>query len=271
MITYVPNYYSRFKCIADKCQHTCCKGWEIDVDEDSLQRYKNHPEIMSKIEDGSYVLQGDEERCPFLREDLLCQMIIDHGEAFICNICKDHPRFRNYNDDYIDMGLGLCCEEACNIIIDNDEPFALIPNRPLTEPILTMLQRSINIAKRLNSISAITLSSEERVDFYSEMEKLDSEWGSILEKALKVSDKDASDFMEKHSINFEQICNYYLYRYPVIPSFATEACYCIAKVALVIGGDSITSIKAAARMYSSEVEYSDINMDSVYTVFEEDI
>ena len=119
MITYVPNYYSRFKCIADKCKHTCCKGWEIDVDEKSMERFKGHEDIISKIEDDSFILQGEEERCPFLRSDLLCQMIIDHGEDFICDICKDHPRFRNFYDDRIEMGIGLCCESACDLIIDN--------------------------------------------------------------------------------------------------------------------------------------------------------
>ena len=27
-----PNYYPAFRCIADKCRHSCCIGWEIDID-----------------------------------------------------------------------------------------------------------------------------------------------------------------------------------------------------------------------------------------------
>ena len=33
--------YSGFKCKADKCNHSCCKGWEIDIDEDTLGYYKS--------------------------------------------------------------------------------------------------------------------------------------------------------------------------------------------------------------------------------------
>ena len=34
-----PNYYSQFKCIADKCNHSCCIGWEIDIDNETLEKY----------------------------------------------------------------------------------------------------------------------------------------------------------------------------------------------------------------------------------------
>ena len=30
MTVTVPSYYKDFKCIADKCRHSCCIGWEID-------------------------------------------------------------------------------------------------------------------------------------------------------------------------------------------------------------------------------------------------
>ena len=39
MILRVPSYYKTFQCIADKCEHSCCIGWEIDIDEDSYDYY----------------------------------------------------------------------------------------------------------------------------------------------------------------------------------------------------------------------------------------
>ena len=41
MKTVVPHYYKNFKCIADKCRHSCCVGWEIDIDDDTLEKYRN--------------------------------------------------------------------------------------------------------------------------------------------------------------------------------------------------------------------------------------
>ena len=41
MKTVVPDYYPAFRCKADKCEHTCCAGWEIDIDDDTYTYYKS--------------------------------------------------------------------------------------------------------------------------------------------------------------------------------------------------------------------------------------
>ena len=41
MKVFAPNYYKKFSCIADKCKHSCCIGWEIDIDDATSEQYKN--------------------------------------------------------------------------------------------------------------------------------------------------------------------------------------------------------------------------------------
>ena len=36
-----PEYYTKFHCIADKCRHSCCVGWEIAIDPDKLVYYRS--------------------------------------------------------------------------------------------------------------------------------------------------------------------------------------------------------------------------------------
>lgn len=124
----VPDYYFEFKCIADKCKHTCCKGWEVEIDSDSLTRFEQVPEIKMHIEKGEdnhfRLLEGDV--CPFLLENGLCDMILRYGEEFLCQTCTDHPRFRNYWSDRIEMGLGLVCEEAARLILGRKHPMTLV-------------------------------------------------------------------------------------------------------------------------------------------------
>ena len=130
---FIPDYMTTFQCIAGDCRHSCCIGWEIDIDEDSLSRYKStkgpfadlFSRYISESEDGSacFLLQGEEERCPFLNERNLCDMILNLGEDSLCQICRDHPRFRNEIGSRTEMGLGLCCEEAARIILFSDHPF----------------------------------------------------------------------------------------------------------------------------------------------------
>ena len=40
---FAPEYYNEFKCIADRCTHSCCIGWEIDVDGDTVEKYESLP------------------------------------------------------------------------------------------------------------------------------------------------------------------------------------------------------------------------------------
>ena len=41
MLYVRPDFYDEFRCLADSCRHSCCVGWEIDVDAESLAYYKN--------------------------------------------------------------------------------------------------------------------------------------------------------------------------------------------------------------------------------------
>ena len=40
MLYTIPDYYKEFKCTADKCEDTCCAGWQIVIDDKALNKYK---------------------------------------------------------------------------------------------------------------------------------------------------------------------------------------------------------------------------------------
>ena len=123
-----PDYFDRFRCTASDCTDNCCIGWEIDIDERTAERYKKVPgELGQKLKDRilwegedelpHFILQG--ERCPFLGDDNLCQLIRELGENSLCDICREHPRFYEWFDGLTEMGLGLCCEAAAKLILES--------------------------------------------------------------------------------------------------------------------------------------------------------
>ena len=126
----VPNYFKEFKCIANKCKDCCCIGWEIDVDEKTAEYYKSlntsfGKEICNNIAFGetNHFILNTKNRCHFLNNKNLCNVILNIGEENLCKICAEHPRYYEWFDNKKEGGIGICCEEACRIILSQTKPF----------------------------------------------------------------------------------------------------------------------------------------------------
>ena len=81
-----------------ECKHTCCAGWEIDIDEKTLNKYKSlHSEFGSKIrnniftdDDGAHFKMCKDGKCPMLTRNGLCEIILELGEEWICGIFDNY-------------------------------------------------------------------------------------------------------------------------------------------------------------------------------------
>ena len=40
-IKRVPTYFNEFACIGGACEDNCCIGWEVDIDDESLEVYNS--------------------------------------------------------------------------------------------------------------------------------------------------------------------------------------------------------------------------------------
>lgn len=128
-----PDYYSRFQCVGGECPDNCCIGWEIDINDEMYEKYMSFSGALgeklkkniSVSEDGCRCFKLTEnERCPFLNENNLCEIIISAGEEMLCDICNDHPRFHNCFGNLRETGVGLSCIKAAEIILNNNEKTA---------------------------------------------------------------------------------------------------------------------------------------------------
>ena len=111
MKQYEFNYNKKFTCIADKCKHNCCIGWQIDIDKKSLSHYETLKDKDNRFNDNCFLGQSfnlnENLRCPFLDGDNLCHIIKNYGEKSLCKTCKTHPRFKNFFSGVTETGLGL--------------------------------------------------------------------------------------------------------------------------------------------------------------------
>lgn len=293
MKTFVPHYYSAFKCIAGECRHSCCVGWEIDVDPLSLKKYNSiKTPFGKKIRDNidfqngcACFMLGEDERCPFLNEHNLCDIILNLGEEYLCDICKDHPRFRNFYSGRTETGLGLCCEEACRIILSDSRSFTLISDcengEILTEDEQNLLNerdllfktaensdsiftaiRKINDMYNLNSFE---LDLHTAFDFYSSLEMLDVSWQERLNTLKNPQTAEPDRLAQKAFIN---LYKYFIFRHTTVDNFFGGLNFAEISVKLIWAicertDFSFENICETARMYSTEIEYSDENIDKV--------
>ena len=123
--------YDKFKCIADKCKFTCCTGWDINVDtktynkwreKDNLNYLLDNVRFIKSYGENTYLLKKETKgECPFLSNEGLCNIVIDHSDEYLSLTCRSFPRIENDFEDVKELTLSCSCPEVVNIISDMKE------------------------------------------------------------------------------------------------------------------------------------------------------
>ena len=199
MKLYAPKYYKKFKCIAGECEHSCCIGWEIDIDSATYAEYEKMKADYGREIRKSISLDGTphfelcaHDRCPHLDEKGLCRIILNVGENYLCQICREHPRFYNEFDDHTEAGIGLVCEEACRLILNHDGAFELIGDDGSKMELPGYVKNIYDCAKpineRLKDISGgRRAESKLRAEIFDGMEVMDPKWSTLLSKIIEAT------------------------------------------------------------------------------------
>ncbi len=273
-----PDFYDRFCCLAQNCRHTCCRGWEIDVDPDTLALYRSVEgplggELRAALQerDGEWSIRFNEAgNCPLLRSDGLCRVILELGEDALCDICALHPRFFLDVGKHELSGVGLCCEATVSLLLD--EPGELT--------FLTEDDEPLNLAQLLEllgtSVTPEDLRYTPRIDEgyyraifrrYGDCEAIDGEWSRDL-AALAARAEELVPLAREYAARcgraaFDRVFGYILYRQleeleryglPALLRYAREGTDFILLWAAA-GGD----LPERVRRWSVEIEYSTEN------------
>lgn len=138
---YKDTIYDNFKCIADQCTMTCCKGWAIRVEQESYDKWKTNDETSYLCGYTTYRTQDNEEiyqmkqnhcqACELLDKDGLCEIVKRHGEHMLSETCARFPRKHNEiemigenkEDSMIidEYALSGACPEVLELIFQNPQ------------------------------------------------------------------------------------------------------------------------------------------------------
>ncbi len=120
--------YDRFSCIAGQCPDSCCQEWEVEVDRERAEEYRNLEgplgdrlrQVMQTDHNGNVSFCIENRRCPMWRQDGLCQIQAELGHEALCKTCWEFPRLRHDYGDFVELGLELSCPEAARLMLTAD-------------------------------------------------------------------------------------------------------------------------------------------------------
>lgn len=243
MKTVVPDYYNDFRCLAGDCRHSCCIGWEIDIDQDTLDYYNtitgpfgNRLKNSISCEGGTpHFCMDSHGRCAFLNEKGLCDIMLELGFDKVSQICDDHPRFRNFYSDRTEIGLGLSCEAVAmqiltkqdktqlivleeddellwedeeDFLVLRDEVFAILQDR--TQPVWARVEKMLAHC----GVHPLQLTPYQQAQIFASLERLDP----VRDRLLSQLENATADMLQwenedEFSIPFEQLLVYFAFRH----------------------------------------------------------
>lgn len=285
MKLFAPKYYNKFACKASLCQHTCCIGWKICVDERCIQDFeKLGGEVADRFsrslitDDGDVVIKlCDDGRCPHLLSSGLCSIISEVGAKPLPEICREHPRFYNVFEKHVEVGLGAVCEAATELIIDGCDYNSLFDIGEVETDcgvnkyglskrgdIFSLLSGKEDNNRKLKKV-LLEIGAEEVLDSFSYDVFCELEYLDDADKSLITSGVNEPIEITDEGVN---ILSYFIYRHASYAydrnDFASRVIFSIISMKCVLGmARAGISLTEALRIYSLEIEYSADNTEAI--------
>jgi lysine-N-methylase len=131
--TIVLRYMTRFRCIAERCEDTCCGGLKVSVSEEHLGRMRQavagRPEEAEQLERGlelhpegppdarAYTRKRLDGLCAFLDAERLCSVQRRYGEAAIPDVCATFPRVLKSRGGRLEVSGSMACPEVARLCL----------------------------------------------------------------------------------------------------------------------------------------------------------
>ena len=298
MIIVAPKYYKNFKCIAGDCPDSCCQGWEVDADDESLEYYKTLPDSLEIKQRINSVLDKDEfdniifrlapkKRCPFLNDENLCDMHIAIGGEHTPVTCRNFPRFIYDFGGTREIGISFSCPVAADLIYHSEESLSFDTEINSELPTLNDIDAELFIKLKQARTKAFQIiqNSEKPLDkrlcellkcaceLQNSIEKYDEGGNNIpfnevfcnpelINPEWKEKVSNIKRKKIENTLSNENIASYFIYKYFLLAVYDKDV---LSKVKMAVIGVLINTYMGenawTMHLWSKETEHSQYNMD----------
>ncbi len=120
---FKPVYFDEFACVAGACPDTCCAGWQIMIDEESLEKYGEvEGSFGNRLRNSIDWMEGSfyqcDGRCAFLNDEDLCDIYSELGPEALCDTCRLYPRHVEEYEGVREWSLSLSCPIVAQMLLN---------------------------------------------------------------------------------------------------------------------------------------------------------
>lgn len=217
---YIPDYFLKFSCKMGACRSACCERWQISL---SMKNYfsllgvqcsrelRRHLDCAMRITDHpneecyAAFEAGYDGNCKMRRDDGLCSIQKELGEAALPDICRLYPRGIRKCGGRLECSCANSCEAVPELFLGRREPISFVKCRlplPIPEDLLCDDRVGVPAAENDIRMFFISFMQDKKMPLIERLRKI-----CVLAKALdsgeniiesSVREKIMSDYTAEH-------------------------------------------------------------------------
>lgn len=129
---------AEFRCTGDVCPDTCCKGWGMQLTEETVKKYEREaPELLTAVSTGEseWIMKRDATTDYCVKFDKgWCGIHAQYGDAMLGDACHFFPRITRAMGNELVMSASISCPEIARASLLQDDGFALLETQASRVP-----------------------------------------------------------------------------------------------------------------------------------------
>ncbi|KFA90636.1 flagellin lysine-N-methylase [Archangium violaceum] len=137
------RYMTRFRCIAERCEDTCCTGLRVPVSEPQWARMRAAvagsaeeserlhrcitPNPGGAATEHAFIEMRPDGHCPLLDTERLCSLQRRHGDTVLPDICATFPRAVTRWGERVEVSGTLACPEVARLCLLEEDAVEPVP------------------------------------------------------------------------------------------------------------------------------------------------